>query len=694
MDPEKQGLLVTYIAQALVGVVQVGIFAHFHRIYRQDYLRYWTWSFAALCVYQLSAGGAVYMVSVAPDNLGLRLLWSWLSQVASYLQIALLIAGSLSIGGGAGIGRQNLARVLIAATLFGTIVSLAYAFSPNGADARVFLRVGLRFAITGAAFVATAVLLARRSTRIPGIGVRFVMAAFAAYGLMLLQESGFFALQFHHGHSIPGVEFLGLFDLVAQACIGFGLIVWLAEEERRRADRATLDTERLRSFDATTGLPNRNQALRQIDADLHSGGADNPLAILAIDFPELEGMAKWLGFPEVQDIALQAAQRLQDRTEQVGRRLARVHAHRFLLSVPQGSDNAALIGLAQNLREDLLKPYATNASPLSVAVAIGIAVSPSDGCDAATLLQHAEAAAQGASHGIAFYSAKRDAIARNRMEFSAQVRAAFQAGEFVPYFQPIVLSGSRDVVSFEVLARWHHGDRGLLLPADFLSVVEDCGLLPAMDMHLLGEACAWAAGQSRESGAPTISVNVSSHTFEQESYRELVCEMLASTGLDPHRLQIEITESTALADTVHTRTTLNALRAVGARVALDDFGVGFSSLAQLRNLPVDSLKIDRSFVQAALHDRKTAAIVESIALLARKLGLEVVAEGVESSDQANHFEKLGVTHLQGFLFSEAVSGARASELLARGLAMIAGHTEEGGIDFGVGRHSANLEAGR
>ncbi|MEO5626802.1 MAG: GGDEF domain-containing phosphodiesterase [Dokdonella sp.] len=671
MDPANQGLLITYLAQALVGIVQVGIFAHFYRIYRQDYLRYWMWAFAALCVYQLAAAGAVYEVSVDRANLGVRLLWSWSSQIASYLQIALLIVGSLRVGGGAGIGKRNLARVLVIAALFGTAVSLAYAFSSDGADARLFLRVGLRFAISGAAFIVTAVLLARRRALIPGLGLRFVMAAFAVYGLMLLQESGFFVLQFRHGQSIPGVEFLGLFDLVAQACIGFGLIIWLAEDERRRADRATLDTERLRSFDANTGLPNRNQALRQIDADLRSGGAETPLAILAIDFPELEGMAKWLGFPEVEGIALQAAQRLQDSAEQVGRRLARVHAHRFLLSVAERSDNASLIGLSQKLREVLLKPYAAAASPLSVAVAIGIAVSPGDGCDAATLLQHAEAAAQGASHGIAFYSAKRDAIARRRMEFSAQVRAAFEAGEFVPYFQPIVRSGHRDVVSFEVLARWHHRDRGLLLPAEFLATVEECGLLPAMDMHLLREACAWAAGHADDPGAPTISVNVSSHAFEQESYQDLVRLTLAATGLDPHRLQIEITESTALADTEHTRTTLNALRADGVRVALDDFGVGFSSLAQLRDLPVDSLKIDRSFVQAALHDKKTAAIVDSITMLACKLGLEVVAEGVESSSEAIHFEKLGATHLQGFLFSQALEGARANEWVGRGLAIIA-----------------------
>lgn len=670
MDPASQGLLFTYLAQALVGLVQVGIFAHFHRVYRQAYLRYWTWSFAALCVYQLAASGAIYVVSVDRGNLGLRLFWSWSSQVASYLQVALLVVGSLSVGGGAGIGRRNLTRLLVLAALFGTAVSLAYAFSADGANARLFLRVGLRFAISGAAFVATAILLARRSAQISGVGLRFVMAAFAVYGLMLLQESGFFVLQFRHGQSIPGVEFLGLFDLVAQACIGFGLIIWLAEDERRRADRATLDTERLRSFDAATGLPNRSQALRQIDADLRSGAADVSLAVLVIDFPELEGMAKWLGFAEVEEIAMQAAQRLQARSEHFGPRPARVHTHRFLVSFSHPGDSASLADLSQSLLTDLLEPYESAGSPLSVAVSIGIAVSPGDGCDAVILLQHAETAAQGASRGIAFYSAERDAVARRRMEYSMQVRAAFEAGEFIPYFQPILRSRSHDVVCFEALVRWRHRHRGVLLPADFLGTIEECGLLQRLDMHMLYQSCAWAADHADGPDAPMISVNVSSHAFEQDAYHELIRKVLADTGLDAHRLQIEITESTALANTVHTRATLNALRADGVRVALDDFGVGFSSLAQLRDLPVDSLKIDRSFVQAVLHDRKTAAIVDSIALLARRLGLEVVAEGVEHVAEAEYFEALGIAHLQGFLFGEARGAAEASALVGRRLSMV------------------------
>jgi len=669
MDPTSRGLLALYLAQALVGAVQVGIFAYFFRLYRQDYLRYWAWSFAALCVYLVAAGGAIYMVSVERANLVDRFFWSWLSQVASYLQMTLLLAGSLAVGGSVRMRTRTLVVLLVIAAGVGTAISLAYAFSADGAAERVFLRVGLRFGVSGLAFIATAIVLARRRASVPGLGLRLVIAAFGLYGLMMLQESGFFALQFRHGQPIAGTEYLGLFDLVAQACIGFGLIIWVAEEERRRANRAIQLTEHLRSYDATTGLANRNLALRRIDADLAKGGDGTTIAVLAIDFADLASTAKWLGFSDIETIAMQVAERLHRRFGQPALRHARIQTDRFLMSVAHPGDGDSLIVLANHVLAELETPYDVGGSAVSPSLSIGIAISPHDGADGSTLLRRAEAAAQGTKHGIGFYSAERDAATRRGLAFAGRIRSAYDAREFVPYFQPIVRAGSHDVIGFEILARWRHPDCGLLLPVDFIGTVEECGLLPAMDMRLLGEACSWAADARLQDSVPSISVNVSSKAFEQEDFLEQVRTALAHSGLAPHRLQIEITESTALADTSRTRSILTALRADGVRIALDDFGIGFSSLAQLRDLPVDSLKIDRSFVQEALEDRKTAAIVDSITLLARKLQLDIVAEGVESLEEVAHFESLGVTHLQGFLFGEAVDDVEAVAMAGTRLAM-------------------------
>ena len=665
MDAASRGLLMTYLCQALVGLAQAGIFAYFHRIYRQNYLRYWTWAFATLCVYEATAVVTAYLAIVTPGALAERTAWAWLSQVAAYLQVCLLILGSLSVGRATPISATVARRVILGAVLFATAVSLMFAFSPDGAVARVSLRVGLRFATCGLAFLLTAVVLLRRRRALPGFGLRFVSGAFALYGLLLLQELGFFAWQVLQDKRIAGTEFLGLLDLVAQACIGFGLIIWVADDERRRADRATSETEVARNFDPSTGLPNRAHAIELIGADLQQDAPGAVRAVLAIDLPELDTVGRSFGAAEVEQVMTQIAQRLR-RFAPALSRLARVSAHRFVLSLAQAGDSETLAAFAQRLDEQLQRPFDMKDSPLSLRVAIGIAVSPGDGSDAPTLIDHAEAAAQDGDSAVSFYDAQRADAARHSLAIGEAVREGLAAGQFTPYFQPIVSAVRHEVVGFEVLARWRHPQRDVLLPAEFLGALEKRNLLQSLDAQLLREACTWAAAQGGGRGV-SISVNVSAHALDSPDFNAATQRALEASGLDPRLLQIEITESTALADSPRTRAALAALRRHHIRVALDDFGVGYSSLAQLRDLAVDSVKIDRSFVQAVLHDSKTAAIVDAMVMLARKLGLAAVAEGVEQRAEVDYFEALGITHLQGFYFGAAVPAARASALVGKRL---------------------------
>ena len=665
MDAASRGLLMTYLCQALVGLAQTGIFAYFHRIYRQNYLRYWTWAFATLCAYEATAVVTAYLAIDRPGALAERTAWAWLSQVAAYFQVCLLILGSLSVGRAKAISATLVRRVMLAAFLIATAVTLVCAFSPDGALVRVSLRVGLRFATCGLAFVLTAVVLLRQRRELHGLGLRFVSGAFALYGLMLLQELGFFAWQVLYGKRLPGTEFLGLFDLVAQACIGFGLIIWVADDERRRAARAIGETELARNFDAGTGLPNRVHAVDLIDADLRGDAPDAARAVLAIDLPELDAVARSWGAAAVEQVMVQIAQRLQ-RFAPAPSRVARVSAHRFVLSQAQADDSETLAAFAQRLAEQLQQPCEMQESSLSLRAAIGIAVSPGDGHDAPTLIDRAEAAAQDRGAPLSFYDAERADAARRSLAFGEAVREGLAAGQFAAYFQPIVSAGRHDVVGFEVLARWRHPQRGVLLPAEFLGALEKRNLLQSLDAQLLRESCAWAAAQNGGKGV-AISVNVSAHALDAPDFHFATSRALEDSGLDPRLLQIEITESTALADSPRTRAALTALRRGHIRVALDDFGVGYSSLAQLRDLAVDTVKIDRSFVQAVLHDAKTAAIVDAMVTLARKLGLAVVAEGVEQRAEVDYFEALGITHLQGFHFGAAVPAAQASALLGQRL---------------------------
>jgi predicted signal transduction protein with EAL and GGDEF domain len=389
--------------------------------------------------------------------------------------------------------------------------------------------------------------------------------------------------------------------------------------------------------------------------------ADAACAIIAVDLTDLDAIAKSVGTTEAESVAVQAARRLQRRANLAGHRIARVGAQRFVVCVPGVERGIDVATFADDLITELRQPYELSTSSLSLDVAVGIAVSPSDGTDADTLVRHAEHAVPGSSQRIGFYSAAGDAAARRRLEFAGEVSIALEAGDFVPFYQPIVRSHRRDVVAFEVLARWRHAQRGVLLPAEFLGTLEARGLLSALDGMLMLSSCRWVATLDSDP-ATSISVNVSAAAFEQVDFPSQVRRAVRTSGLDPRRLQIEITESTAMRQVSHTRTTLAMLRDEGVRIALDDFGTGYSSLGQLRDLPVDTLKIDRGFVQSALHDVKTAAIVETIVVLARNLGLDVVAEGIETEEEAIHFTGLGATHLQGFYFAPAVAADMAERM--------------------------------
>ncbi len=657
LDSASRALVASYLAQVLLGAVQATIFAHFYRTSRHDYLRWWTWSFVGLCVYHACAAAALMWASFSAADLASRLILSWLSQVAFYVQVTLLLLGSLQIADARPRDAVVVRRLLFAAVVFGSAVSLAFAFAENGASERLWLRVGLRYLICGAAFMATAVLLWRQRVNSPGIGPAMVALAFSTYGLLLSFEFGLFVLQSAQQRRIDGAELLSVFDLVAQACIAFGLIIWVAEDERRRADRATRDVEHARRYDASTGLPNRVEMERLLQVDLQAC-AGNSLAVFAIDLVNLGQVAKSFGVHHAEAIFREASQRLLAHGGAATLRVARMDSHRLAVSVPAAEPAAEWERLALDWVTQLERPYDNVAAGVAIECTVGIAVGPGDGTDAASLLAHAEQSIHDPLQKVAFFSYERDQELRRRLAFAEESRAGLRSGQIVPFFQPIVASDGSAITGFEVLARWLHPVRGTLLPADFLGVLEDRGLMAQFDRHMLEQACRQAAGLR----VPRISLNVSAYGFERDDFVADVRQALASSALPAECLCLEITESTALIDLSRTRDILLQLRALGIGISLDDFGTGYSSLAHLRELPIDTIKIDRVFVHAALDDVKTAAIVESVVTLARRLGLDIVIEGVEQRREFEYFRQLGATHFQGWLFAPAFGFADAQAL--------------------------------
>src|SRR5690606_8494303 len=253
---------------------------------------------------------------------------------------------------------------------------------------------------------------------------------------------------------------------------------------------------------------------------------------------------------------------------------------------------------------------------------------------------------------------------RSRLTLQSELRTAFVNNEFVLEFQPILDGWSLEICGFEALVRWQHPTRGLLMPDEFIAQLEPLGLVEQLDTWVLEQACISArAWQRPDREAVTVAVNVSAYSFQRRSFPDRIHELLGRTGLAAARLEIEIIESIALGHPEHAALSIDRLRDLGVRVMLDDFGTGFSSLKHLRQLPFDGLKIDYSFVVDVLVDPRDAAIVRAMLSLAHSLGLEVVAEGIESAAQLAWFQSAGCDRLQGFHFHRSMSQGAVIDLL-------------------------------
>jgi EAL domain-containing protein (putative c-di-GMP-specific phosphodiesterase class I) len=272
------------------------------------------------------------------------------------------------------------------------------------------------------------------------------------------------------------------------------------------------------------------------------------------------------------------------------------------------------------------------------------------------------AKALGVARSAVFDASMHDhAVARLQME--SDLRRAIERGELRVHYQPVVALQSARITGFEALARWQHPRRGLVAPGEFISLAEDTGVIGALGRWVLLEACRHV--RSLQAGHPdlTLAVNVSGREILQADFVEQIRQALLQTGFPPHLLRLELTETVLLENEAAASRSLQAVREMGVKLAIDDFGTGYSSLMWLHRMPIDVLKIDASFVAGMAEDERNRRIVDAILSLGRNLGVEVIAEGVETAQQAHALSRLGCASVQGFLFSEPVEAEVAAHLL-------------------------------
>ncbi len=430
----------------------------------------------------------------------------------------------------------------------------------------------------------------------------------------------------------------------------------IAERERRITELAFNDS--------LTALPNRAFFRQHLELELKQaerrGGG---LALFCVDLDNFKAVNDTLGHPVGDELLRAVAGRLSANVGDA--MVARLGGDEFTVILSHRDAHEAAGAVAGRLIAALAEPLAIRGHELTVGASVGIAMAPGDGGDADTLLKHADLAlyqAKGEGGGTSrFFEAEMNARAQARHSLEADLRHAIAHGEFELYYQPLFDLETNRIGSFEALIRWNHPARGLVMPDEFIPIAEDTGLILPIGTWVIQEACRQAM---RWPDDVRVAVNVSSVQFRKPGLANVLMQALAASGLDPRRLEVEITESVFLESSEALISVLHSLRALGIRIALDDFGTGYSSLSYLQSFPFDKIKIDRSFIQQLLSRSGSTAIVRAITDLARALGMETTAEGVESPEQLAELRLQGCSSVQGYLFSRPVKAAAVLEALA------------------------------
>ena len=441
--------------------------------------------------------------------------------------------------------------------------------------------------------------------------------------------------------------------------------------ERKRSER---EIHRLAYFDSLTGLPNRVLFKDRVtQAIAHARRYQYNLALLFLDLDRFKATNDTLGH-HIGDLLLKhVADRLMDsvrHSDSIGRttendrnhELARLGGDEFTVLLTNLRDVQDAGKVARRILEALARPFLINGHEIFVTVSIGIAIFPTDGDSVDLLLKSSDTAMYHAKeqgrNNFQYYSNAMNAAASERLMLEAEVRRATEREEFVLYYQPQIDLRSGRIVGAEVLIRWLHPQRGLLAPNEFLQAASDTGIIRSIDEWVLRTACRQArTWQQRGFMVPCVSINVSNSLFHGSTLLRAVQETLDETGLTANRLELELTEPTAMRNLEASLTILHQLKTLGVQLSIDDFGTGYSSLSYLHQLPFNRVKIDHSLIRDMLIKAQPVRIVRAIIAMAHSLQLEVLGEGVEQEQQREILIAEGCDQAQGYLFGHPMPAA-------------------------------------
>jgi len=443
---------------------------------------------------------------------------------------------------------------------------------------------------------------------------------------------------------------------------------WVAtHEDITEQRRSEVKIEYMAHHDALTDLANRvllNQRLeRALGQRIHR---EQMIAVHHLDLDQFKAVNDTFGHPAGDKLLKIVAERLRALVRDTDT-IARMGGDEFVIVQTPITEPTDATSLAQRIIASISEPFEIDGHQAVIGASVGIAVGPGDGLRPDRLLRNADLAlyrAKGDGRGtFRFFEPAMDLQMQTRRIMERDLRKALPAGEFELYYQPVVNLKSSEISGFEALIRWNHPDKGIVSPATFIPLAEEIGFIVPIGEWVIRQACATAA---QWPGDFHVAVNISAAQFRSPGLMQVIVGALATSGLHPTRLEIEITETVLLHNKEATLAVLHQLRALGIRIAMDDFGTGYSSLTYLQCFPFDKIKIDRSFVKDITESTGSLNIVRAVAALAHGMGMTATAEGVETKEQLDRIASEGCTEMQGFLFSKPLPAREIERLFLSG----------------------------
>lgn len=651
-----------FLIQAGLAFVLSLVLWHFYRIYQRHYLKSWSVAFFVLAIYVISLSCYSYFADELVSKYYLRQSFEFIYIFSCYAFAIWVLVGVREAVTSERIAARTVNQLLWLVGLIALFSVLFFAFDTQANPWKYYLQVNLRLLFIGAAlFVAGIWLFSLRKNIFV---TKLVASSIVLWGTQLVLVA-MLSVWFGTGETLNRVVLVSKhLELFCQMILGLGLIIWLQEDERTTNLQLTAKTRYLDSHDHLTGALNRDALLQELN-QLMQQQQQQPLLLVMVGLDRFKTINESVGLKQG-DRILREVNRRFEASILKPRFIARTGGDIFALVLTDAHTDKQRQFALQHIEQQIEKPFTFESAQLKLTASMGLAVYPEHAANAETLLQKANIAFHQAKRQqqrwVHYHSGMEEESARLLL-LEKELLLAIEQRQFVLYFQPQWNLREQRIDAFEALVRWQHPQRGLLMPGQFLPAAAQLGLSQRLDLALLEQAVATLGRWKQQRIMLPVAVNMSPIHFEQEGLKLKIQQLLELYQVPSSMLELEITEDTAMGDMEKGSNYVTELQQMGIRVSIDDFGTGYSSLGYLRKMPIDKIKIDRSFITDMAGSDSDMMIVKTMITLAHGLGKRILAEGVEDENQLGLLRHMACDAVQGYLIAKPLPESDALALL-------------------------------